>query len=394
MARLHVIANWIQGSGMSGGDRILIELIKRWESKLDISLFISEDGWGISEREGLGKVKHRILVSAKYRKYGYLVDYFYRTFLGSLKALLYNIEDADILYSASDFWPDSIPAFIAKLKNRDIKWVAAFYLFAPKPWRKDSPYAGKNSLIGIIYWLTQLPVYFIIKRYADVVFVTSEPGVDKFITPKKGRDKVIVIRGGVDIKPSLEYLNSKEVVPVNRRKYDAVFVGRFHYQKGILELIDIWKLVCEAKPTAKLATIGIGPLEDTVKRKIKKLRLENNIELLGFRDGDEKYEIFKQSKIVVHPAIYDSGGMAACEAMAWGLPGVSFDLEALKTYYPRGMVKTPCFDLKMFANNVIRLLEDKNLYIRTKGDAISWAREWDWEARADVIFNQMLERLA
>jgi len=33
--------------------------------------------------------------------------------------------------------------------------------------------------------------------------------------------------------------------------------------------------------------------------------------------------------------------MAAMEAMAWSLPGVCFDLEALKTYYPKGMVKVP-----------------------------------------------------
>ena len=45
--------------------------------------------------------------------------------------------------------------------------------------------------------------------------------------------------------------------------------------------------------------------------------------------------------MVVHPAIFDSGGMAAAEAMAWGLPGVSFDLPALKTYYPQGMIKNP-----------------------------------------------------
>ena len=50
--------------------------------------------------------------------------------------------------------------------------------------------------------------------------------------------------------------------------------------------------------------------------------------------------IFKDSKIVLHAAIYDSGGMAACEAMACELPGVSFDLPALKTCYPKGMFKT------------------------------------------------------
>jgi hypothetical protein len=40
-------------------------------------------------------------------------------------------------------------------------------------------------------------------------------------------------------------------------------------------------------------------------------RLEENVFLLRSKDGKEKLEVLKSSKIVVHPATYDSGGMAA-----------------------------------------------------------------------------------
>jgi glycosyltransferase involved in cell wall biosynthesis len=281
-----------------------------------------------------------------------------------------------------------------KLRNPEIKWIAGFYLFAPKPWQKDSPYKGKRWFIGLFYWLTQRPIYWIVKRFADMVFVTSEPDVEKFMTKRRSRDKIVVIRGGVDIKPSEEYLSSGKVIPLEKRKYDACFVGRFHYQKGVLELVDIWKLVCAKEPGLKLVMIGNGPLEKEVQEKIKKHRLQDNIEfnieLLGFKDGEEKYEIFKQSKIVVHPATYDSGGMAACEVMAWGLPGVSFDLEALNTYYPKGMIKTKCFDFQEFANNIIELLTNKELYNRLSKDSLDVVREeWDWNKRAEVIYSQI-----
>ena len=55
------------------------------------------------------------------------------------------------------------------------------------------------------------------------------------------------------------------------KKYDAVFIGRFHPQKGVLELIDIWKRVVNKKPQAKLAMIGDGPLMKKVQLKIKKI---------------------------------------------------------------------------------------------------------------------------
>jgi glycosyltransferase involved in cell wall biosynthesis len=388
--QLNIIANWMQGSALSGGDRIFIELGRRWVSRLNIKLFISSDGWEICQRERFEDINHEIWAQDRFNKYGYFINYLYRTSISIIKSLQLKIDKDNTIYSSSDFWPDSFPAFIMKLKNKNVKWIAGFYLFAAPPWRKDSPYK-KRFVTGLFYWLTQLPIYWIVKRYADMVFVTSEPDVKRFITEKRNRDKIIVIRGGVDIKPSEKYLNSESVIPVEKRKYDACFIGRFHPQKGVLELVDIWKIVCQKRPEAKLVVIGTGPLENELKDKMERLGLKGHIELLGFKDGYEKYYIFKQSKIVVHPATYDSGGMAACEAMAWGLPGVSFDLEALKTYYPKGMLKTPCYDLKAFAKNIIKLLKDKELYNKNREDAIAWAREWDWDKRAEIILNKIQE---
>jgi glycosyltransferase involved in cell wall biosynthesis len=79
--------------------------------------------------------------------------------------------------------------------------------------------------------------------------------------------------------------------------------------------------------------------------------------------------------------------MAAAEAMAWGLPGVGFDLEALKTYYPEGMLKTQCFDLNEFARNILLLLSNRNTYETLSQEATRLIREqWDWEKRAEEIF--------
>lgn len=384
---INIIANAIT-PGMSGGDRIFIEYARRWADAGNlVNIITPEVGVEICKKYKLTTVNYIVLSSRRFEKSGLFILYLVRTVKGILKSFKFVTSSLKkvIVYSSSDFWPDSLPAFIMKLRNPETKWIAGFYLFAPKPWQKDSPYKGKRFLTGLFYYFTQLPIYWIVRRWADMVFVTSEPDVEKFVTKKRGRDKIVVIRGGVDIKPSEEYLSSGKVIPFDKRKYDTCFVGRFHSQKGVLELVDIWKLVCKKRPDAKLAMIGNGPLEKEVQEKIKKHKLQDNIELLGFKDGAGKYEIFKQSKVIVHPATYDSGGMAACEAMAWGLPGVSFDLEALKTYYPKGMIKTACYDLDKFAENIIRLLEDEGLYKRVSKDAIAWAREWDWDKRAEEI---------
>ena len=194
----------------------------------------------------------------------------------------------------------------------------------------------------------------------------------------------------MNISAANKYLGGQSAIPIPQRQYDACFQGRFHIQKGVLALIDIWKMVVKSLPHAKLAMIGNGPLESEVTKRLTECGLEKNVFLFGFLDGEDKFNIFKQSKIVVHPVTFDSGGMSAAEAMAWRLPGVSFDLDSLKTYYPKGMVKVPRFDYGKFSGEVIRLLTDNNHYAQTADAARDLiVNQWDWNKQADNIFKQV-----
>ncbi|MFC1946126.1 glycosyltransferase family 4 protein [Chloroflexota bacterium] len=383
---MYIIDNACYGKeGLSGGDRIFIELARRWaQTGIRIHIIASLDGYNICQRENL---RHDNITYTVWWKQGVpnalLVPFSYvaRTFTGVFKAWRMKSPEGEnaIIYSASDFWPDSIPALVMKLRNRRAKWVAGFYMFTPPPWQKNSMFRNRYMWRGLLSYIGQIPVYRLIRRYADMVFVTSEPDVARFAGDRLGCGNVVVIRGGVDTQLPLQVPEPKE------KTYDAVFIGRFHPQKGVLELVDIWKLVCGQKKSARLAMIGLGPLERQLQEKIAAGRLQDNISIMGYQDGIPKIKTFKASRMVLHPAVYDSGGMAACEAMSCGLPGISFDLEALKTYYPKGMIKTTPGDLAGFAANIIRLLNDKDLYDRTRREALDWAQEWDWEQRARDI---------
>jgi len=387
------ISNYNVGFGLSGGDRIFIELMKGWRRHAQILLLGCGEAAAVAARCGATEV--RVLLtrdadgSSSYGLVALLKHTCCRLAAGvrALRTYSSELADVDVVYSVSDFYPDFWPAFLLKRRNPRIRWIAGYYLFAPPPWAKDSPYKGAQMLRGLIYWLLQRPSYFLVNRYADHVFVTSEPDVKRFITKHRGIDQITVVQGGVDITESELYLASPDVVPVEKRKYDACFVGRFHYQKGVLALLDIWKRVCARRPGARLAVIGDGHLANEVRKKITQLGLAANVDLLGFRDGAEKFEVFKLAKLMVHPATYDSGGMAAAEGMAWGLPGVSFDLDALKTYYPRGMVKVPCFEEPAFAAAILRLLDDEGFYRTQAAAAHALIVEvWDWHKRTESIF--------
>jgi len=76
--------------------------------------------------------------------------------------------------------------------------------------------------------------------------------------------------------------------------------------------------------------------------------------------------------------------------MAFGLPGVSFDLISLREYYPSGMVKVPCFSTNQFADEVVRLLTDSEYYLRYAGDARTLIEQnWTWNYRMHSAFQSI-----
>ncbi len=388
-SKLLIIANNNIGTSQSGGDTIFLEFIKNWQKQLDITVIGSGESKRLLKRYRL-KPKFIQSDSINLRCYPTILNIILHSIRRSFRGILIFFKNKNIFkkseycYTASDFIPDFIFGLFYKSVNPQGKWLCAQYLFAPTPSDKDSPYR-KQPLKGILYYLFQKVTKYFANKYADIVLITSDP--DKIHFPEK---KVIVVQGGVDITASEEYFKSKKIISPSKRQFDAVFLGRLHPQKGVLELIDIWKLVAKQIPKAKLAIIGDGQLEKKIKEKILKSKLNKNITLFGFKSGQAKYDIFKESKIVVHPAIYDSGGMAAAEAMAWGLPGVSFDLESLKTYYPQGMLKSPQNNNQFFANNIIKLLKNIKLYNQISHEALSLIRKkWDWHKRSQLIYKQI-----
>jgi glycosyltransferase involved in cell wall biosynthesis len=289
-----------------------------------------------------------------------------------------------IVYSTTPFWPDVFPALVLRLRNPGALWLVAFSMFAPPIF--GGWLSGRDSQTkrierrALALKANEFLVYPVVKRWADIVYVNNDMDLERIRADGVLVERTLVVGGGVDVELS-------DSVPADGPiKNDAVFVGRFHPQKGVLELVDIWQRICQTLPQARLVMIGNGPLENAVAQKIQRLGMERNILLVGFKDGVNKIRIFRQSRIVVHPSLYDSGGMAAAEAMVCGLPGVSFDLPALRTYYPKGMLKAQ--DQEEFVKHIIHLLTDSVFCQEISREAQTWARSWDW----CQVSQQLLEK--
>jgi glycosyltransferase involved in cell wall biosynthesis len=386
----NIVANAVLGyEGLSGGDNIFINFAKHLAKKgLKVNIFTWKHGFLMCQKNGLTEkeVNFSLSEAGRFEKWPFVALYLMRTILGILKVREIikkgNFKGKKvIIYSSSDFYPDSLSAFFFKRWLPEAKWVAGFFLFAPNPF---CGFGGKFQLKNYLFWLSQKPIFWLISKYADLIFITSEPDVVPFVKAGRKPKDLVVVKGGID------YQHLKKFQEPAKKIYDAVFIGRFHPQKGVMEMIDIWDEVVKKKPKAKLAVIGLGEMEDEMRRKIREYKLEENVNFLGVMIDDHRNKVLQQSRVILHPAVYDSGGMAAASGLACGLPGVCFDLPVFKTYYSQGFLRARISNIHDFAKKIITLLEDKDLYNEMSKEAVEEAISWDWDKRVKNIYKKFI----
>lgn len=362
--------------GISGGDLRFIEVVKRLR---EYNFTIITSALGKKTCETRGVITQYIILSKEKQFKNVLFIYLFRT----LKAIFLNIDtrQIDIIYSTSDFLPDIIPAFVYKTLNKNIKWIAFLHLIAPNPFYGfEGQYLTQRKIKiprikDFLFKLTQLIAIILMKYRADIVCVVNVD-IKKYLE-KKGISpyKIKIVNNGVD------FYKINEVKKPEGYRYDAIFVGRFHPQKGIFDLINIWAGVCKYNVEAKLALVGDGPkfYINKVKSLINEKNMSNNIELLGFLNGQSKYEIMKSSKIFVFPSTYESWGIAVAEAMACGLPVIAYDLPIYEGIFNLYIKKVPIGACEKFSKEILHLLEQPLLRMELSRKAMEFIKKYDWD---------------
>jgi len=118
---------------------------------------------------------------------------------------------------------------------------------------------------------------------------------------------VMVAYNGVPVE---KFANN---VPLEKRKYDFVFAGRFIDSKNPKTIIRAFGEIKQKHPESKLVMIGQGPLLD----ECKKITEEKNIDGISFTGFVfDVYKYLKESKIMLLPSTYEGNPMIINEAIA------------------------------------------------------------------------------
>jgi glycosyltransferase involved in cell wall biosynthesis len=102
-----------------------------------------------------------------------------------------------------------------------------------------------------------------------------------------------------------------------------LFVGRLIALKGVEFLLEAFRKVRDAEPTAALEIIGEGAERSKLVARTRQLDLDDAVTFTGWLTRSEVADRMKQADLFVMPSLCESGGNVVLEAMVAGLPVVA-----------------------------------------------------------------------
>ncbi len=383
---IHHIELSHMSSNITGGETALLGIVRHLTKYSEISqiIYTSESGKELYKKQlgEWGKDIQFIVIGKKnLEKIHEYFAYYVRVIQLFFNLKKFSKDDENVILSHENFLPTLIYSLLLKKINRKSRWFAIFHMRSPSIWRGfEGEYTGRYRIpsLRIIRYKFEQWLFFKFSKKNIETLITVNPSYEEFL--KKIYKKVYVLKifGGENV-PGVKKGIEKE--------FDLIFMGRFHEQKGVFEVVDILKKLKEKKPDILLALLGGGVerVESKFFKMIKDEGLERNVKYFGYMTGNKKFDVLRSCKVFLFPSYYESFGQVALEAMKCGLPVVAYNLPPFEVF-KKGMIKIPVLDNVKMAEEIYRLLNDKNYYNKLREEAVDFSSSFSWDKTGEEVY--------
>jgi glycosyltransferase involved in cell wall biosynthesis len=374
------------GHGLSGGEQCLVEVVRRLQARgIANTIVTTDNGRTTYERVGLHEdlfLRYATIDSFAFeQRHHVFTSYLQRTRLACRLMDTLTPEPGDVLLCNSDGFPNSIPFHRLARRCPQAKLVYWYRMQAPALFRGyEGHFTGRRRAPTpalVQYRLSQwLYRRLVLPRG---VLLTHNPYYRDLLARLFPRHRVHQLQryGGGLASPR---------PPAATRTTDLVWIGRFHAQKGLWQLIDIVKRLRAVKPDVSLVVIGADHEGRTAdfERACADAGIAQNVRCVGELHGDAKFKHLLSAKLFLMTSYYESYGIVIVEAMSAGLPVVAYDLPVYGVF-DRGVVKVPIRDNTAAAAAALRLLQDDAHRATLSRAAWDASREHTWDRVAEEI---------
>lgn len=189
------------------------------------------------------------------------------------------------------------------------------YLIAHSHNTKERGNAMRQSALSLSHRL--------IRKYPDRYFACSRDAAVFAFGPRIAYStKCQIVRNGVDVS---QYVVNEDI---HQQMKHSMFpnvtgplfgtVGRLAEQKNHEFLLDVFADIVRNEPTAFLAIVGRGPLQDALERKARDLGIAAHMLFAGSVPNVADY--LKAFDVFLMPSLYEGLPLSAVEAQTAGLP--------------------------------------------------------------------------
>lgn len=211
------------------------------------------------------------------------------------------------------------------------------------------------------------------------IFTVSEFSKSRIIYNLNCKKPIIVTYNAV---PEWFLKNENESKIKTEKENSILFVGNIKKHKGLSVLIDALKIAKNKDFNLTLKIVGnaenFRTQDESIFNKINEVP-KGSVEFTGRISDEELKNLYKKTKRLIQPSLYEGFGMPPLEAMSLGTKAIISDIPVFKEIYKD-------FPVTFFKSEDCNDLAEKLLSIKNEDDKIlNFPQIYSFEKTADII---------
>ena len=175
--------------------------------------------------------------------------------------------------------------------------------------------------------------------------------------------------------------DKSELFKVKKNEKILLYVGRFSLEKGLLDIIDIYKSVKSEVKNLRLVFVGEGPEEKMLKEKLP------TAIFLGWQNKETLAKIYSSADLLILPSKYDTFSCVVLEALSCGLPVTAYKSKGPKDIIEHGKSGFLSSGKNEMQNSIITYFSNPINHDGFRLEAFERSKKYDKE----LILNKLME---